>query len=991
MITGDVRELPGRVPWLTQGALRAPRSALLAIACVTLIGGAWGLLGLERLGPFTADHPGSETVKTRTLLGQATGVDPDFSLIARVASPDGARGPVGQARARRVAATLARDPLVPAVRGYPATRGTTLISRDGHASYVIGGLSPAPLANQLAAARRLTTEVQTIPGVTLGGRAVFYAEGNDIARRDLVHAEAWTLLPLALLCLWVFRGLAAALLPGLIGATTVLVALAALRLASQVTEVSIYAVNIVTALGLGLAVDYSLLLLSRYREEALASGYGTRALYRAFARTGPTVLFSCATVAAATLSLAVFPQPFLRSIAFSGALVALLAGLAALTLLPAVLLLAGPRIEWGTPPRWRAAARRAAHPSPNGGWYQLSQTVMRHPWPIALTAAALLLVLALPARGVKTTTVDANVLPPAAASRQVFEALERDGRRNPIIVAAAAPGARPVTALARRIDALPATARVSAPRRAGQASDGTPLWRIDALPAAAEHSAASERLVRRIRGLDPGYRVWVGGETAGLVDLKRSLLARLPLALVCLLSVAFALIWWGTRSPVLAFKALIMNALSGVAALGVLVWIFEHGRGEDLLGYTSSGGLEPSVLVLLFAVAFGLSTDYGMFLLGRIREYHDRGASDREAIALGVERTGRVVTRAALLLCVAFGALIFARHALIKEVGVGCAVAVVLDATLVRALLVPATMRILGHVNWWSPPRPRLLGAGRGVALTLPAPAVETPASESLAATRYCDVEHPAIKALVAELLDGRESKREAAIKLFEWVRDHVRYEFGPWGVPASQTLTRHVGTCTNKSNLLVALLRAAGIPAAYGVMRVDAQHYFGVIGPKSLSRYASRDSTHTYTAAFLDGAWRRCDPSTDADLAMRTGHWCAQTRLVQWDGHHDALDCLDPAHVHADLGLQPDIDVLLDKPARNATRQKLKLANEYLAFIRGQPAFDSAEQLLEAYGSAVEVGLSGETEPPLTAAELATVNGGESQRVGERAERRRA
>ena len=221
--------------------------------------------------------------------------------------------------------------------------------------------------------------------------------------------------------------------------------------------------------------------------------------------------------------------------------------------------------------------------------------------------------------------------------------------------------------------------------------------------------------------------------------------------------------------------------------------------------------------------------------------------------------------------------------------------------------------------------------------------------------TRYCEWRHSVVLAAVAGVLDGDETDREAAVKLFRFVRDEILYEFGPWGVTASETLERRGGTCANKANVLVALLRAAGIPAAYGVLRVDAQRYFGPIGPQFLTCCASSDSTHIYAAAHIERRWVRCDPSTDQQLASLTASWNPQTRLIEWDGRRDALDFLDPAHIHADLGLHANIDDLLSKPARNAQPDLLEYGNDYLAFIRRHPPFGSAGELIGAYQRELE------------------------------------
>jgi len=948
------------VPKLAQTVLRAPRLFLAAVVCLAAIAAVFGAGGLGKLSPFSADDPGSESVQTREAVGEATGVDPDFGLIALVSVPSGVSDRSAQARVRRVERVLIRERLVANVRDYYRDRDPALIAANRRATYVVGGLRPVAIERQLDVARRVEHKLEEIPGVKLGGRATFYANGNDTAREDLLRAELLAFPLLLLLTLWVFRGLVAALLPLLVGAITVAGVFGALRLVSIATEVSVYALNIVTALGLGLAVDYSLLVLFRYREEALTSGYGPIALKRALGRTGPTVLFSSLTVAGAAAALLVFPQPFLRSIAVGAIFVALVAGAAALSVLPAALAVLGGRVEALTSRRWRAATHRAARPADRGFWYRLSRLVMRRPGTIAVATAALLLVLAYPALDIKTTAVDANVVPRTSEDRQVAEAFAHQGRTQPILIVAQPPAGTAKAQLANladRVSRVPGIAAVGEPQVVGRTIGGRDTWRINALPAGAPLSEPSQQSVRAIRSLPGAYPVRVGGETAGLVDLKDSLGARVPLALLLLFGLTFIPILRLTGSLVLPIKTIAMNALTVLATFGALVWVFQDGRYEGLLGYTGSNGIEASVLVLIFAISFGLATDYGMFLLGGIKEQRQRGAPDAEAVAVGLERTGRVVTAAALLLCVALGSLVTAQHALIKEVGFGCALAVAIDAFLVRALLVPSLMRLLGRLNWWAPGPLRHLAANRESA-ALPPSAIEQepgPGRAELATSRYCDWRHPTMFAAIAGQLKGGETETETAVALFNLVRDGIEYQFAPWGVSASETLQRGSGTCTNKANLLVALLRAAGIPAAYGVLRVDAQRYFGPIGPEFLTTQTSADSTHIYAAAFVDGRWVRCDPSTDRELAALTAHFCPQTQLVEWDGHSDALDFLEPEHVHADLGLQPNIDSLLAKPPRNARPKLLEIGNDYLAFIRRNPPFGSADALLDAYHRELE------------------------------------
>jgi RND superfamily putative drug exporter len=332
---------------------------------------------------------------------------------------------------------------------------------------------------------------------------------------------------------------------------------------------------------------------------------------------------------------------------------------------------------------------------------------------VAVLSAAFLIALGLPFLGVKFTSVDATVLPKDEPARIVDTALRTDfpaGRTTPIVVAAHTPAGPAATRLAQRLRTVPGVDAVAPPRAAGPG-----LTRIDVFTTASDLSETAQSLVRRLRGLQAPFDVGVGGRTAAFVDQKSSLAGHMPIALVWLAITTFIVLFLFTGSVILPLKALVMNALTISAAFGLLVFVFQHGRLEGLLGYTSQGALESSQPVVLFAVAFGLSTDYGVFLLSRIKEARDSGVSDREAVAVGLERTGRIVTAAALLFCVAIGAFATSRIIFIKEVGIGTAVAVLIDATIVRALLVPSLMELLGRWNWWAPRPLRRLHARFGL------------------------------------------------------------------------------------------------------------------------------------------------------------------------------------------------------------------------------------------------------------------------------------
>ena len=373
-----------------------------------------------------------------------------------------------------------------------------------------------------------------------------------------------------------------------------------------------------------------------------------------------------------------------------------------LTLLPAILAALGPRVNALSPRRLQAAVHREASDERGGFWYRLSHLVMRRPVPIAAGAAALLIALGVPFLGVKFTGVDASVLPRDQSARVVDDAIEREfppSRTSPIYIAArGGPGDRAaIERYAQRLGEL----RGVAVEPQVQAADG--LYRIDLVGRGRALGEQAKELVRDVRAVEAPVPVRVGGQTAGFLDQQKALSDSLPLALTILATTTLVILFLMTGSVILPVKALVMNLLTLSAAFGLLVLIFQDGHGEGLLGFTSQGALESSQPVLLFAVAFGLSTDYGVFLLTRIKEAHDAGAPNEEAVALGLERTGRIVTFAALLFVIAIGAFATSQIIFIKQLGVGTALAVLIDATIVRALLVPSLMRLLGDRNWWAP------------------------------------------------------------------------------------------------------------------------------------------------------------------------------------------------------------------------------------------------------------------------------------------------
>ena len=608
--------------------------------------------------------------------------------------------PAAAAGAARVAALLSAQPGFQRALDYPASHLAALVSRDGRETVVLAAF--ASRERSVAAVANVRAELAG-SGVLIGGDDVAFSEINKRTTSDLRLAETFAFPILLLLSFWVFRGLIAALLPLLVGGFAIVITFLLLRLIDQFAGLSVFAVNLVTGLGLGLGIDYSLFVLSRYREE-LAGGAGTTAALTCTMRTaGRTVLFSSLTVAGALSCLLVFPLRFLYSMGVGGMLVALSAGSVSLLVLPAVLVALGPRIDALAPAWMQRNATRTAQQ--RGAWYRLARGVMRRPGTVAILTAAVLIAIALPALRLALVPADARVLPAASESRQVAEALTHDfpvDGSQTITLIAHAPWSRGalVSTLARRAQ-LTAAGQASLAAPARYLGRGT--WELEMQPHGGEGTAANQLLIHRLRALASPPTLLVGGATAWFVDQKAAIAAHAPLALAILALVTAGILFLMTGSAVLPLLALAMNVLTVAVAAGLLVLIFQEGHLSGLLGFSTIGGLEEANLVLLFVVAFALSTDYGVFLFARIKEGHDAGLATRDAVAVGLERTGRLITAAALLLCVAIGAFVTSHIFFIKQLGVGAALAVVIDATFVRALLVPALIGTLGERSWWAP------------------------------------------------------------------------------------------------------------------------------------------------------------------------------------------------------------------------------------------------------------------------------------------------
>jgi uncharacterized membrane protein YdfJ with MMPL/SSD domain len=673
---------------------RGRRVVILAVVFF-LFAGAVGAGVADRLDPYGADDPDTESVQADERLEDA-GYRPT-GVVVLIEDVD-VTSREGRERVESIAREVGQDPDVMQVTGFLETGSRAFVSEDGDATYLSVRLSPTDDQEFQDAGERIASALEDEQGVIVGGNAVAQAQVNEQTEEDLRTAELFAFPFLFLLSLLFFRSLVAALLPIVIGLLAIIGTFLMLTVASGLTSVSIFALNLVTGLGLGLAIDYSLFIVSRYREEIAKSGPGLDAMRRTMATAGRTVLFSSLTVAGALASLLVFPQRFLYSMGLGGSLVALIAGAIALVILPAILALLGSRVNALAPKFLHRRAELDATAATAGFWYRLSRVVMRVPARIAAASAALLIALGIPFLSIEFTTVDAQVLPTSASAREVDDRLRADFppfRDTPIQLAVTG-DRQEVQAVANQASELPGVAAVNRPERL----DGETSI-VEVVSSSGPLTSESQDLVDRLRALPDGIQVT--GFTAEFIDLQDSLTEHLPLVLALVAAVTFVVLFLMTGSVVLPIKQLIMNALGLSAVFGILVLIFQDGRFEGLLDYTSQGALESTQPLLLFAVVFGLSTDYGVFLLSRIKEARDAGADNSEAIPIGLERTGRIVTAAALLFSVAIGAFVTSQMIFIKQLGLGTALAVLIDATIIRALLVPSLMELLGKWNWWAP------------------------------------------------------------------------------------------------------------------------------------------------------------------------------------------------------------------------------------------------------------------------------------------------
>lgn len=714
-------------------AISMPKRILTAAALIMLGAAVFGVPVIQSLSAGGFQDPTSESAQATRVLVDRFGRG-DMELLITVRSEGGALGPAASAVGADITAQLEASPYVADVTSAwsaPADAVPTLLSQDRTTGLIVAGITGGESGAQKhakALAERLALDRDGVT-VRAGGEAMTYVQINSQTEKDLLTMELIA-LPLSFVVLvWVFGGLLTAALPLAVGALAVVGSMAVLRLITLFTDVSIFALNLSVAMGLALAIDYTLLIVSRFRDELADGSERDRALVRTMATAGRTVLFSALTVALSMATMVAFPMYFLKSFAYAGIAVVGFAAVAAIVVAPAAIMLLGDRIDAYDVRRLLRRIRGRPEPAPKAVeqtfWYRSTRLVQRRSVPIGVVIVALLLVLGAPFLGIKWGFPDDRVLPPSASARQVGDQLRTDFPMDSTTdVTIVLPDTRGLTprdleryaaALSQVDDVLTVSApggtyvagnRVGPPSGATGVADGSAYLTV--ATNADLFTDASERQLDALHAVPAprGQPVLFTGTAQINRDSSESITSRLPMVLGIIAVISIVLLFLLTGSVVIPIKALILNVLSLSAAFGALVWIFQDGH-LGALGTTPTGTLVANMPVLLFCIAFGLSMDYEVFLMSRIRESwlaSGRTRADNDAaVALGLARTGRVVTAAALLMTISFSALIAAQVSFMRMFGVGFTLAVLADATLVRMLLVPAFMHVMGRWNWWAP------------------------------------------------------------------------------------------------------------------------------------------------------------------------------------------------------------------------------------------------------------------------------------------------
>ncbi|GAA3395472.1 MMPL family transporter [Streptomyces roseoviridis] len=736
------RQLTGGAPggW-TRFVTARPRLTLLVALVLTALAVLAGGGVADRMGSGGWEDPDAESTYAVEVLEREFPASQPNLLLLVDAGDAGVDAPAVAAEARRLAERLDARPDVDGVGSYWATGSPALRSEDGRQAVIAARID----GDEKAAGEtleRLAPEFRGSHGpveVSVGGPLAVRHEMQTTIQEDLLRAELIALPVTLVLLVMVFGSAVAALLPLGIGIVAILGTNAVLRGLTEFTDVSVFAQNLTTALGLGLAIDYALFVVRRFREE-LAAGADTRTAVATTLRTaGRTVLFSALTVAVSLAAMLVFPQYFLRSFAYAGIAVVLLAAAAALILLPAALVLLGDRVNaldlrrvfrrapragaGGTEPgagpgagsgaatdvdlaaRAGAGARAGAEEEGGVGWARTAALVMRRAPLFAVATATGLVLLGLPFLGVRFGTADDRQLPAAAESRVVQDQLREGFPGSPggaltvLAEGSATPGQ--YAAYRERIERLDGVARVDGPVTSGSGERTHAYFTV--VPEGEGVGAGAQRVVGELRAAEAPFDTSVTGAAAVLVDSKDAIGERLPWAAGIIVVVTLVLVFLLTGSLLIPLQAVVLNALSLTAMFGAAVWVFQDGHLSGPLGFTPTGDIETTLPVLMFCVAFGLSMDYGVFLLSRIKEEYDATGDHEHAVRFGLRRTGGLITAAAVILAVVMVAIGTSRVTNTKMLGLGVALAVLMDAMVVRSLLVPSVMKLTGRLTWWAP------------------------------------------------------------------------------------------------------------------------------------------------------------------------------------------------------------------------------------------------------------------------------------------------
>ncbi|MFC4507144.1 MULTISPECIES: MMPL family transporter [Streptomyces] len=718
---------PPRGLFTALARLTGGRPRLLLAFTVLLLAGAVVLGGgvADRLrsgGSGGVLDPGSESAYAADVLEKEfPGARPNLVLLVRSDRSDTDVDDAEVARqGRALAARLADEKGVTGVSSYWDTGADALRSKDGREALVVARLTGDEKAADRTLENRVAKEFDGRQGeltVRIGGSVAVEHEQQTLIKEDLLRAEAIALPITLLILVIVFGSAVAALLPVGIGVIAILGTNAVLRVLTSFTDVSVFATNLTTALGLGLAIDYALLIVRRHREE-LANGRDTRqALAVTLNTAGRTVLFSAATVAVSLAAMLVFPLYFLRSLAYAGISVVVLAAAAALLVLPALLAVLGPRIDaWDVRKLFRRSRENRDPAADGAGWGRLAGWVMRRAPLVATGTLGVLLLLGAPFLNVDFGTADYRQLPTSAEPRVVQQHIRDGFQGSPtgaVEVVTRQASATQLGMYAAELSRLPGVVRVDAPTGSytggatsgpalpGRTAGGTSYLTV--VPGVEAVSDAGKELVRDVRAVDADFPTYTSGTTAALIDSQAAIGRGLPWAVGIIVLATLVLVFLLTGSVLLPVQAVLLNALSLTAMLGAVVWVFQDGNLSDFLGFTPTGSIETALPVLMFCLAFGLSMDYGVFLLSRIKEERERTLDHRTAVVEGIRSTGGVITAAALVLSVVMVAIGTSRITNTKMLGLGVALAVLMDAMVIRTLLVPAVLALTGRATWWAP------------------------------------------------------------------------------------------------------------------------------------------------------------------------------------------------------------------------------------------------------------------------------------------------